>query len=198
MCGLCWLSVRWQESCSDFRCVIQMYSSFADHWRACVLDSSLRSAYWNFQVGLRWPPGGLFGSARSSGMPGIGETMRGASLGCMLLLSLECRGCPHCQPRVLDQITVWGNIFPGSLCTSHVVDRQLVVFDWVVFEKYFQTFEYQICSYPPKKMRNRSLGVTKGDVLSVIPGLVMMGPSHAAQFQLFKISWRRALEAFIC
>lgn len=46
-----------------------------------------------------------------------------------------------------------------------MVDRQVVVFDTVVFEKYFSDLV---------------ASELESDLLSVIPGAAMMGPSHAA------------------
>lgn len=84
-------------------------------------------------------------------MPGIEETMRGSSLGRVLSLSLECRGCPQSQPRALvtDHSSVLKNIFPGSLCTSRVAGKLSLT--ELVLKSIFQAFEYQICNYPPKK-----------------------------------------------
>lgn len=80
------------------------------------------------------------------------ETTRGASLGCMSSLSLECRRCPYCQPRVLitDQVTLWGNICPESLCVDCVVDRQLVVVE-LALKIILETFEYQISKLSTKE-----------------------------------------------
>lgn len=65
-----------------------------------------------------------------------------------------------------------------------MVDRQVVVFE-MVWKIILETF--QISSYPPKKITTPILGDSKGDLLFVIPGVVTMGLSYAAQFQSLKI-----------
>lgn len=76
-------------------------------------------------------------------------------------------------------------IFAESFCAGCLVDRQVVFFE-LVLNIILQMFEYQISSYPPKKVTTFIHG--DSDLLSVVPGVVMMGLSHAAQFQLLKIS----------
>lgn len=78
---------------------------------------------------------------------------------------------------------LYGEIFFPNR-SGCVVDRQVVVFE-LVLKIILETF--QISSYPPKKITTPILGDSKGDLLSVIPGVVMMGLSHAAQFQSLKI-----------
>lgn len=172
MCSLCWLTVRWQECGSDF-----------PQFSCWPLKSIRVSLFLKISL-LKFP---TWTEMASSWLIWISkETRRSASLGFMSLLRLECRRCPYGQPWVC-QIPVWGNIYPESFSTGCVIDRQVVVFE-MVWKIILETF--QISSYPPKKITTPILGDSKGDLLFVIPGVVTMGLSYAAQFQSLKIPWK--------
>lgn len=185
-------------------CNIDIKCSVADHRRACVLLSSLRSAYWNFQIELEYHPADFFGSARKEGGVHPWDVCGHWVLNTEDSLTVSSEWSSQAWLLYyywllitiqIKNIYFFQNPFV-SFCTGCLAARQVVVFE-LDLKIILQVFEYQISIYPPKKPTTLFHG--DSDLLCVVPGVVMMGLNHAAQFQLLKTSWNRLWRhSFVC
>ena len=178
-----------------------MYSSFAGHWRACVFDSSLRPAYWSFQLSYN----GLQVTYLDQQGAQVCQD-KGSNEGCIP----ELHAIAEAWMQRMPSLFAYSARHRPGYCLGKYLSRSLVYKScgsqaasclWLSWfcKVFFRPLNIRfVVIHQKKNKREPVVSELEGDLLSVVPGVVMMSPSHAAQFQLFKISWDRlSMHSFV-